>query len=165
MRTILLLVLTFAIAACAAPGLYPSLAPRATEGIDPRVPIDATPSPGTLDPRIATTLASAVAAARSGTGAFSALAREAEALAAAAGSRQSESWIAAQQALSALGAQHGVTTNAAAQIDEIAADRIDATRWLVPATRAAIEAAAAEIGTINDQQSATIDRLGKRLGN
>ena len=88
----------------------------------------------------------------------------ATALAAAAGARQSESWIAAQQALSALEAQHGVTTTAAATIDAIAAEKIDQTRWLVPATRAAIEAAAAEVGTINAGQSATIDRLGARLG-
>jgi len=164
MRTILLLALTLAIAACATRGIYPSLAPRATEAIDPRVPIDATPSPGTLDPRTAAALADAVAVARSAVAEFNQLARAAEALTAAAGPRQSESWIAAQQALSALGAQHGVTTNAAATIDAIAADGIDRTRWLVPATRAAIEAAAAEVGAINNRQSATIDRLGARLG-
>lgn len=165
MRIILLLALSLSTAACAAPGNYPSLAPRTTEGIDPRVPVATTPSPGEIDSRTAVALAEAVSAARGGTAEFNSLARSAEALATAAGPRQSESWIAAQQALSALGAQHGVTTNAAAQVDEIAADRIDATRWLVPATRAAIEAAAAEVGAINDHQNATIDRLGKRLGN
>ncbi len=163
MRTILLLVLTFALAACAAPGIYPSLAPRATEGIDPRVPIDVAPAPGTIDPSIATALAEAIAAARSGTAGFDRLARIAEGLAAAAGARQTESWIAAQQALSALGAHHGVTTNAAANIDAIAAEKIDETRWLVPATRAAIEAAAAEVGAINDAQRGVIDRLGAQL--
>ena len=164
MRFTLSLALTMLVAGCAAPSGYPSLAPRVGERIDPRVPIAANPSPGTLDPRTAASLAEAVAAARGGEGAFAELARTAEALAAAAGPRQSESWIVAQQALSALGAQHGVTTNAAANIDAIAAEKIDATRWLVPATRAAIEAAAAEVGAINDRQSATIDRLGARLG-
>jgi hypothetical protein len=109
-------------------------------------------------------LASAVAQARGGTAEFNRLASRAEALAAAAGSPRSESWVVAQQALSALGAQHGVTTDAAADIDAVAADRIDATRWLVPATQAAIEAAAAEVGAINDAQRATIARLGARLG-
>lgn len=164
MRRLLPLVMLMAITACAAPRGYPSLAPRAAEAIDPRLPIDATPSPGTLDTRTAAALAEAVAAARAATGEFDRLARSAEALAAAAGPRQSESWIAAQQALSVLSAQHGVTTTAAANIDAIAAEKIDATRWLVPATRAAIEAAAAEVGAINDRQSATIDRLGARLG-
>ena len=164
MRTILLLALSLTSTACAAPGIYPSLAPRATEGIDPRVPVAATPSAGALEPRTATGLAEAVAAARGAVAEFNQLARAAEALTAAAGPRQSESWIAAQLALSALGAQHGVTTNAAAKIDAIAADGIGETRWLTPATRAAIEAAAAEVGAINDRQSATIARLGTRLG-
>ena len=164
MRTILLLALTFGTAACSAPRNYPSLAPRTAEGIDPRVPIDAAPSPGTLDTRTAAALSEAVSAARRGVAEFNRLARVAEGLAAAAGPRQSESWIAAQQALSALGAQHGVTTNAAATIDEIAAAGIDQTRWLSPATQSAIEAAAAEVGAINDAQSALLDRLGKGLG-
>ena len=164
MRRPLLLALSLPLAACAAPQGYPSLAPRAAEAIDPRIPIDATPSPGTVDPRLAAALADAVAAARGGTAAFDRLAQSASALAAAAGPRQSESWVVAQQALSALVAQHGVTTTAAAAIDAIAADRIDETRWLVPAMRAAIEAAAAEVGVITDGQPATIDRLQARLG-
>ncbi len=163
MRSILLLFLTFAVAACSAPGNYPSLAPRATEGIDSRIPIDPRPTPGTLDGRTSAALRDAVSAARRGVAEFNRLASAAEALVAAAGARQSESWIAAQQALSALGAQHGVTTTAAANIDAIAAEKIDETRWLVPATRAAIEAAAGEVGVINDAQSATIDRLSARL--
>ena len=164
MRLLLPLVSALAAAACAAPSGYPSLAPRAAEGIDPRVPIADAPSPGTVDPATAAALAEAVARARGGVAEFDRLARTAEALAAAAGPRQSESWIAAQQALSALVAQHGVTTNAAATIDAIAATKIDETRWLVPATRDAIEAAAGAVGAINDAQSATIDRLGARLG-
>ena len=164
MRSLLPLAFALAIGGCAAPTGFPSLAPRAAEGIDPRVPIPDAPSPGAVDPATAAALARAVAGARGGVAEFDRLARSAEALAAAAGPRQSESWITAQQALSALVAQHGVTTNAAATIDAIAAEKIDATRWLVPATRAAIEAAAAEVGTINDAQSATIDRLQARLG-
>lgn len=163
MRTILLLTLSLTTTACAAPGIYPSLAPRASEGVDPRVPLDATPSAGTLDPRTAAGLADAVDAARGAVAKFNQLARVAEALTGVAGLRQSESWIAAQQALSALGAQHGVTTSAAAAIDALAADRIGETRWLTPATRAAIEAAAAEVGAINDRQSAIIDQIGARL--
>lgn len=152
------------LAGCAAPSGYPSLARRSAEAIDPRVPVVANPSPGTVDPAIAAGLARAVASARGGTAAFNALARRAEALAAAAGPRQSESWVVAQQALSALGAQHGVTTSAAADIDALAAERIDAARWLVPATQAAIAAAAAEVGAISDAQRAILVRLTARLG-
>ena len=164
MRILYPLALILAASACAAPRGFPSLAPRVAEAIDPRVPILAKPSPGSVDPAIRVALAGAVARARGGQGAFDALARRAIALAAAAGPRHSESWVVAQQALSALSAQHGVTTGAAADIDALAAERIDQARWLVPATRAAIEAAAAEVGAINDAQSATIERLGARLG-
>ena len=150
--------------ACAAPRDFPSLAPRAAEGIDPRVPVLANPAPGSVDPLVAAALARAVATARGGTGEFARLAQRAEALAAAAGARESESWVVAQQALSALSAQHGVTTSAAADIDAIAAERIDAARWLVPATQAAVATAAAEVGAISQGQRATIARLSARLG-
>jgi hypothetical protein len=160
-----LLALSIALlAGCAAPRGYPSLAPRTAEAIDPRVPIASNPSPGTVEPSVAAALASAVAQARRARPVFDQLARRAEALAAAAGPRQGESGIAAQQALSALGAQHGVTTEAAADFSAIAAARFDATRWLVPATRAAIEAAAAEVGAISEAQRAIITRLTARLG-
>ena len=164
MRILLPIALILLGSACAAPRGFPSLAPRAAEAIDPRVPIASEPSPGSVDAATRTALDEAVARARAGQPAFDALARRATALAAAAGPRQSESWVVAQQALSALGAQHGVTTAAAADIDALAADRIDQARWLVPAARAAIEAAAAEVGAINDSQRATIARLGARLG-
>jgi hypothetical protein len=164
-RVLALLLPVSALAACSSPtGPYPSLAPRAAEAIDPRVPIAVDPSPGSVDPAMRAALAEAVARARAGAPQFDSLARRAATLAAAAGPRQSESWIVAQQALSALGAQYGVTTAAAADIDAIAAERIDQARWLVPATRAAIEAAAAEVGAINDTQRATIARLSTRLG-
>ena len=73
------------VAGCAKPGDYPSLAPRAAEAIDPRVPIVADPSPGTVEPRVASALTAAVARARGGRGEFDRLARRAEALAGAAG--------------------------------------------------------------------------------
>jgi hypothetical protein len=150
--------------ACARVGSYPSLAPRAGEAVDPRVPIVADPAPGEVNAGVASSLAAAVAKARAGRGEFDALARRAQSLAAVAGPRPSESWVVAQQALSALSATHGATTGAAATIDALAADRIAATRWINPATRAAIEAAAAEVGAINAQQAAILKQLGARLG-
>ena len=152
------------VAGCAKPGNYPSLAPRAAEAIDPRVPIVADPSPGTVDPRVTLALAAAVARARGGRGEFDRLAGRAEALAGAAGAKQSESWVVAIQALSALTAQYGVTTSAAADVDAIAAERIDATRWLVPATQSAVGAAAGEVGAISAAQYAVLRRIGARLG-
>ena len=163
-RLALLLPLTL-IAACSTPTVdAPSLATRAGEAIDPRLPINPDPSPGMLDPALAARLTHAVNEARAGVGTFNRLAAEAERLTAAAGAVQSESWIVAQQALSAVVAQHGVTMRAAADVDALAGTRIDANRWLVPADRAAIEAAAAEVAAINDPQTALIARLSARLG-
>jgi hypothetical protein len=163
MRRLLILV-PIALAGCVKPGgEYPSLAPRAAEAIDPRLPLPSEPSPGPLDAALAGRLASAVGDARGGVAAFDRLAAIAERAAVAAGASQGESWVVAQQALSALVAQHGVTTSAAGDIDAIAAARIDQARWISPANRAAIETAAAEVGAINERQAATIARLGDRL--
>ena len=163
MRHSLSVALILTTAACAAPRGYPSLQPRAAEAIDPRVPIVATPSAGTVDARTAAALEQAVATARGGVAEFQRLGGAADALSLRAGAAQSESWVAAQQALSALVAQHGVTTRAAADIDAIAADRIETTRWLVPATRAAIEQAAAEVQSINTAQTQALERIAGRL--
>ena len=152
------------VAACTKPGgAYPSLATRPAEAIDPRPQLPSEPSLGTLDAALTRTLDDAVARARGGTAEFNALAAAAERAAAAAGPAQSESWIVAQQALSALVAQNGVTTRAAGDIDATAGSRIEAVRWLVPANRLAIAAAASRVGEINDRQLAVIDRLRDRL--
>ena len=160
----LLFLAPIALAACVKPGgEYPSLAPRAAEAIVPRLPLPSEPSPGPLDAALAARLAAAVGEARGGVAAFDRLAAIAERAAAAAGPSQGEGWIVAQQALSALVAQHGVTTRAAGDIDAIAATRIDQARWISPTNRSAIETAAAEVGAINERQAATIARLGDRL--
>ncbi len=56
-----------------------------------------------------------------------------------------------------------MTTRAAADIDGLAASRLEATHWIAPADRKAITAAAAEAGTISDRQSAAIARLKDQL--
>ena len=165
MRRLILVLPILASAACSTPGgVYPSLAARPTDAIDPRLPIANAPSPGPLDSALAARLGAAVSAARGGVSEFDRLAAIAERAAAAAGPRQSESWIVAQQALSALVGQHGVTARAVSDVDALAATRIEAERWIAPANRAAIEDAAAAVGAIDDAQSAVIARLGDRLG-
>ena len=75
----------------------------------------------------------------------------------------SESWIAAQQALSRLVEQHGVTTRAAGDVDALAANRLEGQHWIRPSDREAIAAAAAEVGSINNAQSEAIRRLTAQL--
>ncbi len=164
MRYLLPLVATSILAACSAPPINePSLAPRAAEAIDPRVPISDVTVPGSVDPALAERLQGLVAGARASAPAFASREAEASRLAAQAGPMASESWVAAQQALSRLVEQHGEITNAAANIDALASDRLKGQHWIKPADREAIAAAAAEVGAINDAQSAAIDRITDQL--
>ena len=153
-----------AIAGCAAPsGPVPSLAPRAAEAIDPRAPV-AGGVERPADRALAARLAELVALARRGDGAFAAAAGEAQRLAAAAGAPQSESWVVAQQAVSAAVAARAPTTRALGDIDSLAASALARQGGIAPADLAAIEAAAAEVGAIDRRHSRTIDALQSRLG-
>ncbi|HMI39833.1 MAG TPA: hypothetical protein VK485_01225 [Sphingomicrobium sp.] len=159
------LLLPLAIAACSTPsGPVPSLAPRDAEGIDPRVPIPSAPSPGTIEPALAKQLAELLDQVRAGDQAFNAAANEAERLVASAGSPDSESWIAAQQALSALVGARGPTTRALGDIDAIASERLQTVGWINPASQAAIEAAASQATSVDQRQAALINTLQARLG-
>ena len=142
----------------------PSLAPRAAELIDPRLPLPAEAPTSPVDPALASKLGQLVAEGQEGGRSFDALVGQAEAQAAAAGPKQSESWIAAQQSLSGLEGARARTTTALAEVDAIASSRIESGAGLTPADLAAVEAASNELRAIADRQSATIDRIGAQLG-
>lgn len=150
-------------AACAMPAaIEPSLAPRRAEAIDPRVPIPAEPPVGQVDAGLGQRLEQLVNEVHASRGSFEALASQTERLVAAAGPAQSESWIAAQQSLSALVAARAPVTRAMADIDELASRQIRS-GGLAAADLAAIQAALAEAGAINQRQAETIDRLQAAL--
>jgi len=153
------------IAACSNPSSEPepSLAPRAAEAIDPRVPIPAEIPVGPVDAALAAQLSELVGKARASTPQFDARRSAADRLAAAAGPMASESWIAAQQALSLLIEQYGVTTQIAANIDALGSSRLKSQRWIRPADQQAITSAAEEVAAINGAQAAAIDRLKDQL--
>ena len=157
--------LLLTIAACTAPAMNaPSLAPRAAEAIDPRLPIaEAAPS-GPASPALVTRLEALIGQARQGDSAFQAAAAEAEQLAAGAGEPQSESWVAAQQALSAAVAARAPVTQALGDIDGIGAAELASKGAVAPADQAALAAAAAAVSEIDRRQAALIDRLQRRLG-
>jgi hypothetical protein len=104
-----------------------------------------------------------VSEARAGAPQFDARQAEADRLAAGAGPAASESWVAAERALSLLVEQYGVTSQVAADIDALASTRLQGQHWLRPADQQAIAAAAAEVAAISDRQSAAIDRLKNQL--
>jgi hypothetical protein len=165
MRNLLPLLAVTLLGACSTAGILPepSLAPRAAEAIDPRVPVPNNVPSGPVDAALARQLNNLVGQARGGVSLFDGRRANAEHLAAAAGPAASESWVAAEQALSLLVEQYGVTTNAAAEVDALASSRIEGQHWIRPADQQAIAAAAAEVAAISDPQSAAIGRLRDQL--
>ena len=152
-------------AGCAAPsGPVPSLAHRAAESIDPRVPVVAATTPQPTNHTLAVRLAKLVGQARSGENAFAAAAGEAQRLASAAGAPQSETWVVSQEALSATVAARAPTTQALGDIDAIAAAALETKGGIAPADLTAIEAAAAEVGAIDRRQAQIIATIQQRLG-
>jgi hypothetical protein len=119
MRSLLLLLTLPLAASCSVTASpEPSLAPRAAEAIDPRLPIpDETPE-GTVDPALASRLSELVAEVRSASPAFETKLAEADRLAAGAGPAASESWIAP--------ADRATISAAAAEVASISAHQTEA---------------------------------------
>ena len=163
MRFLLLPVSLLLVACATSQSPEPSLAPRAAEAIDPRVPIPDEIVTGPADPALAARIAELLGEVRSGDAAFQAAAQNADALAAAAGPAESESWIVAQEALSAVVAARAPVTKAIADLDELAAGRIAASGGILPGDLAALQAATSEASAIGQRQADVIDRLQARL--
>jgi hypothetical protein len=152
------------LAACStAPAGEPSLAPRAAEAVDPRVPIPSEIVAGPADPALVASIAQLMAQVHDGDAAFQAAAQAAETLAASAGPAESESWIAAQEAVSAAVAARAPVGQALADLDGLAAMRLAASGGILPGDLAAIQAASREASIISDKEAAAIDRLQARL--
>ena len=163
-RAFVPLLALFAVSACAAPINAPPLAPRTAEAIDPRVPVVNVVTDRDAEPAVAARLAQLVGNARAGDAAFQTAIAEARRLAAAAGARESEGWIAAQQALSAAVAARAPTTRALGDIDAMAAGELAQRGGMRTGNYTAIQAALGEVAAIDARQSRSIDELQRRLG-
>ena len=153
------------LSACAAPGgPYPSLRPRAAEAIDPRVPVVRPINDRPVTPGLAARLSALVDQAQSGNAAFDAAASAAERLASGAGAPQSESWIAAQEALTAAIAARRPTATAIGDIDEIGATALQTQAGIAPNDFAAIKSAAATVSAIDRRQAERVNAIQKRWG-
>ena len=164
MRSAALLSIILLGACSSAGGPYPSLQPRAAEEIDPRVPVTRPMNDRPVAPALASRLAALIDQARSGDAAFQGAASDAERLASSAGAPQSESWISAQEALTAAIAARKATAQALGDIDEIAATALQTQGGIAPNDLAAIQSAAAEVGAIDGRQAERIDAIQRRLG-
>ncbi len=111
------------LAGCAADGPFPSLAPREAERLyasgDPLKTTPEAQDRAALADRIAGFLADGAA----GEEAFARALAAARPLAARAGGRGSESWIAAQQAISRVEAARAATTRALGDLDQFASEQ------------------------------------------
>ncbi len=159
------LLLAALLAGCAAQQTSsPSLLPRPAEAIDPRVPVPdmIVSADASLD--LVRQLDALVAQAEAGDQAFRGAAATAERLASTAGAPRSESWVVAQQALSAAVAARAPVTRAVADIDGLGARRVQALGGIGAGDLAAIKSAAARVAQIDDREAAVIDRIQARLG-
>ena len=160
MKPVLCASLLIVVAACQTPVPRgePSLAPRSAEGIDPRLPVEAAIDSRPADGAMLRRIAALIDEARDSAAAFAQAVPGARSAAAAAGPAQSESWIAAQLALSELERTRGPFTRAFAELDEMrsASARNAAAS---PADVAALEAAAAELHALAERQVEALDSI------
>jgi hypothetical protein len=160
-----LLTTALLIAGCStAGGPFPSLQPRAAEQIDPRVPVEPARNARPVSPALASALGEMVARAHAGDSEFAPLMASAEKLAGSAGAPHGEGWTAAQEALSAAVAARRMTATALADIDGLGGERLQAQGGMAPADLAAIQAAEAEVGAIDQRQEDRVAAVQRRLG-
>lgn len=146
--------------ACATGTTGPSLARRAVEGQSMAEPDRPTAAAAAADSALRTRIDGALADVRRGQAAFVELLGRTEAAVAAAGPEGSESWIAAQQLLTALESARGPSPSGLAELDTLITTRLAAGQT---AGTAELEAARAEALPVVEAQDRTLDRLGARV--
>lgn len=152
-----------ALAGCAsAPGEFPSLAQRPIErATASRAKAAPPPAPG-VDPALAARLASIESAAHDADARFQAALPDVRRLADAAGAEGSESWVQAEQALSALGTTRAEGTAAVPELDD-KADAIVGAAAPSPADLAAIAATEGRVAALDSAHGEAMDAITRRL--
>ena len=164
MRSPSLLLAIAMLGGCSAPGgPPPSLAPRAAEAIDPRLPVEDHSAAIPADRALQAQARALLERAQSAAARFVPAIDLAERLAASAGSPQSDSWIAAQQALSSAIAERAPVTRALGDIDALTTAQIQAKGGLSPADLSGLRGIAQEIAEIDGAQAARVDAVQARL--
>lgn len=141
----------------------PSLARRPAEAIDPRLPIPDRSAALPADPALAAALRRIAAPAFAQAAAVDTAIARANALAGSAGAPGSESWIAAQQALSAAIAAQEPVTRALGDFDAAVAERIASGSRLVPRDLATVRAIASDLAALDARQRAALGLVQRRL--
>ena len=148
------------LSACAGEVVGPSLAKRPIESRSMAEPVREIARPAPADATLTGRIAGLVERARAGQRDFAALRTRAEAAAAAAGPQGSESWIAAQQLLSALEGARGPTTAALAELDRMILDGLAGGN---EAGTVELQQANAEVAALVTAQQRDFDSLRNRI--
>lgn len=149
------------LAGCAdSAGVGPSLARRPIESRDLSEPVPEAAPPVIADAQLRSEIEGLLNRARVGERDFAALLPRMEAAASAAGAQGGESWIAAQQLLSALEAARGTTSSALGRLDALLAERVLAQN---EAGLAELQTAQQEVAALADAQQRQFDRLQARI--
>lgn len=162
-RPFVIAALLLAAAGCARDTNVPSLARRPAEAIDPRVPIPSEVVSGPPAAAVRARVAALIDAAQGGQGSFDPLMASAERLAAGAGAQGSESWVAAQEALSAAISARAPVAKALGDIDSLAADALQHAGTIPPGDLDAVQRGAATIQSLDERQAARIAEVQRRL--
>lgn len=164
-RCLWLLAVALTLASCAPAGpVPPSLLPRAAEAIDPRLPVLPATTPRAADAALLGRLAALERQAETGNGQFLAAAARAEQLARNAAAVRSESWVVAQEALSAATAARSETTRALSEIDTIVAAALQSRGTIGPGDLAAVQSAARTVAALDQAQAARLRSIADQLG-
>jgi hypothetical protein len=155
-----LLLLALLLGGCSAASTGPSLAPRPVESGGFEEPQRTVTAAAPADSALKGQIDAALGDVRRGQAAFAELLGRTEAAAGAAGEPGGESWVAAQQLLSALEAARGPSTSGLAALDTLIANRLAEGKT---AGAPEIEAARAEAMPIVAAQDAQIERLRSRI--
>jgi hypothetical protein len=149
------------LAGCAqSAGIGPSLGLRPIERRDLSEPVAAAAAPVAADAELNSQIEGLRNRARLGGREFDALLPRVQTAAVAAGAQGSESWIAAQQLLSALEAARAPTSDALGRTDALLAARVLGRQ---EAGLAELQAAQQEIAELSEAQQNSLDRLQARI--
>ncbi|MBA2919437.1 hypothetical protein GON01_10280 [Sphingomonas sp. MAH-20] len=158
--TRLFLLVPLMLAGCASAGVGPSLAKRPIEDRDLSEPVRQVAPPAPADASLKAQIDGLVARARAGQSGFAALLPKAESAASGAGADGSESWVVAQELLSALESERAPSTTALAELDALIAERV---KTGSEAGLTELQAADAEVGAIVEAQQRDLDRIRARI--
>lgn len=157
-RVLVLAALPTLLAGCITHGPWPSLAQRPDERLTIDEPVRAAPQIAD-DSTLRVRINNLVAEARAGNAAFERDYDDAARAAARAGAEGSDSWMAAQQAISRVEAGRGRTSNAAAELHQLATARAD--EPTSEADRAALAVNIEVVDALVQEQQSRMNRLSR----